>query len=356
MTERQDPRSDERGNPTDWAAIVGELWDAARGAGRQLAEWGQHSGLADWPGVKDLIERLEQWDGPDADEEFFRVARALGVEWDGTWEELCAFARARMTGEYAVDTFGFDPEYTERLVLPVLRVLGERWFGVEVRGIENIPTEGPALLVSNHAGVLPWDALIQHAMVHRDTGRHLRALGASLAFETPYVHDFSRRIGATVACREDADALLSAGELVSVFPEGFKGLGKPYTERYRLQRFGRGGFVSTAVRAGAPIIPVSTVGSEEIYPLVSGAPTLARTLGLPYFPVTPFFPWLGVLGAVPLPSKWIIDFGEPITTADLPPGTADDPMSVFRTTDRVRLQIQNRLYALLEERGNPFLG
>ncbi len=336
-----------------WTAVVGELLGAARGAGRQLASWARSSGAADLPFMEDLIQAAE---GVDPEEEFFRLTRRLGVDWDGSCDELRDFARSRLTGEYAVDEFGFDPEFTERIVMPLLRVVAEKWFRIEVRGVENLPAEGPALLVGNHAGALPWDALILHAMVHRDTGRHIRLLGAGLVFETPYVHDFSRRIGATVACREDADALLEAGELVSVFPEGFKGLGKPYVERYRLQRFGRGGFVSTAVRAGAPIIPVAIVGSEEIYPLISGAPTLARMLGLPYFPVTPFFPWFGMLGAIPLPVKWIIEIGEPIVTADLPEGTADDPMAVFRTTDRVRLGIQNRLYALLEERRHPFWG
>lgn len=332
-----------------WGEIAGEFVQAAGAAGRQFLNWGRQAGAGELP----LVGRLFAEDA-DAGARFFEVAQELGVDWDCDVEELLTFARSRLTGEYAVDEFGFDPEFTERVVLPVLRVFAEKWFRVEVRGMENLPTDGSALLVSNHAGVLPLDALILHAMTHRDTGRHTRMLGASLVFETPYVHDFSRRIGATMACREDAAALLAQGELVSVFPEGFKGLGKPYNERYRLQRFGRGGFVSTAVEAGAPLVPIAIVGSEEIYPMVSTAPTLARTLGLPYFPITPLFPWFGLLGMVPLPSKWIIAVGEPITTSDLPPGTADDPMAVFRATDRVRLAIQNRLYSLLEERGHPF--
>lgn len=340
----------------EWSRIAQEMIQGAFGAGRQLYEWSRSPQLREVPLLGPLLERL---DDVDTGEEFVRISERLGVDWrdtfgDARFEEIMAFARARLTGEYAVDDFGFDPEFTERIVLPVLRVLAQGWFRAEVRGIENIPREGAALLVSNHAGTMPLDALVLQALVHHRTGRHTRMLGASLVFQTPYVHDFSRRIGATVACREDADALLAAGELVSVFPEGFKGLGKLYSERYRLQRFGRGGFVSTAVAAGAPIVPIAIVGSEEIYPLVSTAPTLSRALGLPYFPVTPFFPWFGVLGMVPLPSKWIIEIGEPISTADLPPGTADDPMAIFRTTDRVRLSIQNRLYALLDERRNPF--
>ena len=150
-----------------------------------------------------------------------------------------------------------------------------------------------------------------------------------------------------MACNEDAERLLNAGELVGVFPEGFKGIGKPFSERYKLQRFGRGGFVSAALRTGAPIVPVSIVGAEEIYPMIGNVKSLARVLGFPYLPVTPLFPALGPLGLVPLPSKWIIEFGEPFDTAHLGPAAADDPMLVFDLTDQVRETIQQNLYQLL---------
>lgn len=283
-----------------------------------------------------------------------RLAERLGVEWQESVEDLIAFAQDRLTGDYAVDEFGYDPEFTERLYQPLIRFLAQHWFRVEVRGVENIPTEGSVLLVSNHAGALPLDALVLQGVVHDEIGRHPRMLGADLVFKTPVMHDFARRTGSTVACPEDATRLLEAGEVVSVFPEGFKGLGKLYTDRYRLQRFGRGGFVATAIRTQTPIVPVSIVGSEEIFPLISTAPTIAKAFGFPYFPVTPLFPWFGVLGMIPLPSKWIIDFGEAITTDELPRGAADDPMTVFHVTDQVRITIQNRLYRLLEDRGNAF--
>ena len=283
-----------------------------------------------------------------------RVGQRLGVEWQGSVEELAAYARSRLMGDYAVDQFGFDPEFTERLYLPVLRLLADKWFRLELRGIENIPVDGSALLVANHAGALPMDALILQSAVFDATGRHARMLGADLVFTTPFSHDFARRIGATVACAEDAARLLEGDNLVSVFPEGFKGLGKKFSDRYRLQRFGRGGFVSTAVRSQAPIVPVSIVGSEEIYPLLSDAPTLARALGFPYFPITPLFPWLGVLRMIPLPSKWIIEFGEAVTTDELPAGSADDPATVLQITDQVRITIQNTLYKLLDERPGIF--
>jgi 1-acyl-sn-glycerol-3-phosphate acyltransferase len=143
------------------------------------------------------------------------------------------------------------------------------------------------------------------------------------------------------------------GELVGVFPEGFKGVGKPYRDRYKLQRFGRGGFVSAALRTGAPIIPVSIVGAEEIYPIIGNIKPLARVLGLPYLPVTPLFPWLGPLGLLPLPSKWLIRFGEPIDTASRSED-ADDPIVVFNLADQVRETIQQSLHDLLELRPDPF--
>jgi 1-acyl-sn-glycerol-3-phosphate acyltransferase len=282
------------------------------------------------------------------------VAEGLGVDWQGGLDDAVAFARARMTGDYAVDEFGFDADFTRQIFLPLLRPLVQSWFRVEVLGAENLPVQGPGLLVSNHAGTLPVDALVLTAVVYEEIGRHVRTLGADLVFSTPYSAWFARKIGTTLACQEDAERLLAGDHLVAVFPEGFKGLGKPYADRYKLQRFGRGGFVSAAVRAQVPIVPVSIIGSEEIYPLITSAPAVARALGVPYFPITPLFPWLGPLGMIPLPSKWIIQFGEAIATDELPAGAADDPMIVFNVTDQVRETIQQTLYTLLMQRRSTF--
>ncbi|MFI5605813.1 lysophospholipid acyltransferase family protein [Amycolatopsis sp. NPDC051903] len=267
------------------------------------------------------------------------------------------FLRHRLTGDYTVDEFGFDAELTETLVLPPLRALYEKWFRVETFGVENLPTAGGALLVSNHSGTLPLDALMTAVAVHDETGgRHLRGLGADLIFKLPLVGSFARKSGQTLACGADAERLLAGGELVGVWPEGFKGIGKPFSARYKLQRFGRGGFVSAAMRAGVPIIPVSVVGAEETYPKIGDLPLLARVLGLPYFPVTPFFPLLGPLGAVPLPTKWTIEFGEPVRTDEYAPDAVDDPMLVFTLTDQVRESIQHTLYRRLARRKNVFRG
>jgi 1-acyl-sn-glycerol-3-phosphate acyltransferase len=282
------------------------------------------------------------------------LAQTLGVAGEDSLDETISFIRKRLRGDYAVDEFGFDPEFTTKIFLPLLRRLADSWFRVEVRGAENLPTDGSALLVSNHAGTLPIDGMILHTVVYDEIGRHVRMLGADLLFKTPYSHDLARKTGGTLACQEDAERLLASNQLVAVFPEGFKGLGKPYADRYKLQRFGRGGFVSAALRAQVPIIPIAIVGSEEIFPLIARAPGLARVLGLPYLPITPLFPWLGPLGMIPLPSKWIIQFGEAITTDELGPGAADDPMIVFNITDQVRETIQQTLYALLMQRRSAF--
>ncbi len=269
-----------------------------------------------------------------------------------------AFLRRRITGEYQVDDFGYDADFTDHVVVPPLKVLYEKWFRIETLGMENIPDSGGALLVANHSGTVAVDALMTAVAVreHHPVHRPLRMLGADLVFQTPVMGPIARKMGNTLACNPDAERLLSTGELVAVFPEGFKGVGKPYSQRYRLQRFGRGGFVTAAIKTGVPIIPVSIVGAEEIYPLIGNLKPLARALGFPYFPITPTFPWLGPLGAVPLPSKWIIEFGEPIPTTGFGDNAADDPMVVFNITDRVRETIQQTLYRLLLRRGHPFLG
>jgi 1-acyl-sn-glycerol-3-phosphate acyltransferase len=267
-----------------------------------------------------------------------------------------AFLRRRVTGEYDIDEFGYDKELTDQVFMSMLRPVAEKYFRVEVKGVENIPAEGGALIVANHSGTLPLDGLMMQVAVHdhHPAQRHLRLLAADLVFMLPVVNELARKAGHTLACAEDAQRLLESGELVGVMPEGFKGIGKPFADRYKLQRFGRGGFVSTALRAGTPIVPCSIVGAEEIYPMIGNAKTLARVLGFPYFPITPTFPWLGPLGAVPLPTKWTIQFGEPIPTDGYPPEAAEDPMLMFNLTDQVREQIQHTLYKLLVQRRSVF--
>ncbi len=286
---------------------------------------------------------------------FQHAAREVfGEQWEPQLAQFLAFLRRRVTGDYVVDEYGFDAEVTERFFIAALRPIADKWFRVEVIGADNIPAEGGALVVSNHSGTIPVDGLMTITAIHERTGRHLRPLGADLVFRMPIVSALARKGGATLACNEDAERMLRGGELVGVWPEGFKGIGKPYSDRYKLQRFGRGGFVSAALRTGVPIVPLAVVGAEEIYPLVGNIPGLARILGVPYIPITPFFPLLGPLGLVPLPSKWLLEFGEPIRTDDYDEVASDDPMLVFNVTDQVRETIQQTLYALLMKRQSVF--
>jgi 1-acyl-sn-glycerol-3-phosphate acyltransferase len=277
-------------------------------------------------------------------------------DWDAKVAGTLAFLRRRITGDYVVDEFGYDAELSDKVLLAALRPLYKRWFRIETQGLSNMPDTGGVLLVANHSGTVAVDAIMTQIALLDEHPAHrpLRMLGANLVFSTPVISEFARKTGATLACNEDAERLLRTGEVVGVWPEGFKGVGKPYSERYKLQRFGRGGFVSAALRTGVPIVPVSIVGAEEIYPIIGNVTALARLLSLPYFPITPTFPLLGPLGLIPLPSKWIIEFGEPIRTDVYSDGAADDPMLVFNLTDQVRETIQHTLYKLLMQRKSVF--
>lgn len=283
-----------------------------------------------------------------------------GGEDDGrTWIERdlaagLSFLRRRVTGDYEVDEFGYDPDFAETLLLPLARTLYRHWFRVELAGLENVPEKGAALIVANHSGTLPVDAVMLQTGLHDDTGRMLRLLGADLVYQVPFLGHLSRKGGHTLAHPADTARLLSRGELVGVFPEGFKGVGKPFRDRYKLQRFGRGGFVASALRSQVPIIPCAIVGAEEIYPKIADLRPVARLFGFPYFPITPTFPWLGPLGLVPLPSKWMIQFGEPVPMSDYEPDAADDALTVFNLTDQIRETVQQMLYDVLLRRGPAF--
>jgi 1-acyl-sn-glycerol-3-phosphate acyltransferase len=313
--------------------------------------------LSALPGQQDAVQAQEVTQGGGEPVEGTQAQEgARRGNWDRRIASGLAFLRRRVTGEYEVDEFGYDKELTDQVLMSVLRPMYEKYFRVEVKGIENIPSDGGALIVANHSGTLPLDGLMLQVAVHdtHPADRHLRLLAADLVFVMPVVNELARKAGHTLACAEDAERLLRQGEVVGVMPEGFKGIGKPFGDRYKLQRFGRGGFVSTALRAGVPIVPCSIVGAEEIYPMIGNAKTLARVLGIPYFPITPTFPWLGPLGAVPLPTKWTIQFGEPISTDGYPVEAAEDPMLMFNLTDQVREQIQHTLYKLLVQRRSVF--
>jgi 1-acyl-sn-glycerol-3-phosphate acyltransferase len=264
-------------------------------------------------------------------------------------------AARRLEGRYQEDEWGFDEEYAE-LIRPMFEFFYDRWWRVKATGVHHVPAHGRALLVANHAGIVPWDATMMSVAIQREhpLPRYARFLVLNWAFDLPWISGI-RKVGGVVASPYNAMRLLEQDELVAVFPEGIKGAGKPFSERYRLQRFGRGGFVEIALRTGAPLVPVAVVGSEEIYPKVGELPLVARLLGAPYFPVTPTFPLLGPFGAIPLPSRWRIEFCEPIDTSQYGPDAADDRGLVFELSERVRDTIQQKLYDNLVERGPAFL-
>ena len=281
----------------------------------------------------------------------------MNAPWDDFLDRLIGQLR-RLSGTAPTpgDAFGFDRELTVELLLPALRPLWRNYFAGGVTGAEHVPASGAALVVGNHAGTFPLDGLLLALAAYDETPvpRHLRLLAADLVFRLPVVGEIARRFGVTRADRAGAEALLAAGQLVGVFPEGFRGTGKLYDERHRLQPFGRGGFASLAIRAGVPIVPVAIVGAEDSYPMLADLGPLARALGLPYFPITPTFPWLGPLGFLPLPAKWLIEFCEPIPTVGLGAAAADDPEIVADLASRVRDTVQRHVDKLVAQRGEPY--
>jgi 1-acyl-sn-glycerol-3-phosphate acyltransferase len=300
--------------------------------------------------MRRLREGLDS--GLELPEALTRGAAALPREARDTLERVLR----RLEGDHEDDEWGFDEDFAD-LVEPFFGFLYDRWWRVQVEGAYRVPAHGRALLASNHAGILPWDATMISVALLREhpIPRHPRFLVLNWAFDLPWISAFIRRVGGVVASPYNALRLLEQDQLVAVFPEGVKGTGKPFGERYRLQRFGRGGFVEIALRASAPIVPVAVVGSEEIYPKLADVPALARVIGAPFFPVTPTFPWLGPLGVVPLPSKWRIEFCDPIDTAHYGPDAASDRGLVLELTEQVRETVQQAVYANLVRRGSSFV-
>ena len=253
------------------------------------------------------------------------------------------------------DDFGFDPQFTER-VKGIALWMYRNYFRVEVDGIRNVPASGRALLAANHAGVVPYDgAMIRTSIVaEHPRPRHARMLVVDWAFALPYVSMLLMKTGNVLAHPDNAATLLERDELVGVFPEGVKGAAKRYSNRYHVQRLGRGGFVQVALRTGAPIVPVAVVGSEEVHPVMFEVRPLARLFGWPTAPITPTFPLLGLAGLLPLPSKWFIAFGKPINVSHFGADAANNARLVLELTEHVREWIQGTLQQLLPRRRTIF--
>lgn len=272
------------------------------------------------------------------------------------WKRYRRLAMRGRSGQ--VDDFGRDPVYTARFD-PLLDFLYRAYFRVDAQGVEHVPDSGRVLLVANHSGTLPYDGLLLMHALRREhpAGRDARPLVEDFVVHFPYVGTLISRLGGVRACPENAQRLLENNQVVAVFPEGLKGMGKLYTERYKLQRFGRGGFVKLALRTRTPIVPVAIVGAEEAHPMLGKVTWMARSLGLPYIPITPTFPLLGPLGLAPLPSKWFIRFGPLIdVAAGRSPDAAADRILVNRLTENVRTTIQTMVDDILTTRKTVLFG
>jgi 1-acyl-sn-glycerol-3-phosphate acyltransferase len=268
---------------------------------------------------------------------------------EGLRRRLSTLGMSERSGE--VDEFGMD-EVVVRRAEPLLDFLLERWWRIDLPGIEDLPEAGPCLLVANGSGLLPYDGLmIAHAVARRHPA-HVRPrfLVADWLITLPFAQPFLARLGGIRACRENAQRILRGGGWVVAFPEGAKGAAKVFRQRYRVQRFARGGVVRLAIESGAPLVPVAVVGAEETHPVLFKLRLPTRAFGLPFVPVTPTFPWLGPLGLLPLPSKWSIRFGEAISLAHLEPEAASDDLLVSRLTSELRERIQALVEQGLAER------
>lgn len=261
--------------------------------------------------------------------------------------------------ERQVDDWGRS-ERVFKLVEPALNFYYRYWFRVEQEGVEHVPADGGALLVSNHSGALPPDApmIMQAIRNEHPSPRPLYMLGENWFKGYPGVGMLANKIGLVPANAANAQRLLrDEGRAVLVFPEGLKGTRKLYWQRYKLRRFGRGGFIRTALRAGVPVVPVAVVGAEEAMPIFAHVPLLERLTGLIYFPINHAFPHLGLAaGLMYMPAKFKIRFLEPIHFDGYGPQDADDLELVQRLAEDVRERIQKEVNRLVAERNSIWFG
>jgi 1-acyl-sn-glycerol-3-phosphate acyltransferase len=251
-----------------------------------------------------------------------------------------------------VDEFGMD-EIVLRRARPLLDLLYEHYWRIELHGIDQIPDAGPCLFVANRSGLLPYDGLmVSHAIWRMHSKLRPRFMVADWLITLPFMQSYLARLGGVRACRENAERLIRSGDAVLVFPEGQKGAAKVFRERYRLKRFGRGGVVRVALETRVPIIPIGIVGAEEAHPILFKWGTPGRVVGLPFLPVTPTFPLLGPLGLFPLPTKWVIRIGEPISISHLAPDAARDELLISRMNEELRSEIQVLIDTGLSDRSS----
>jgi 1-acyl-sn-glycerol-3-phosphate acyltransferase len=254
------------------------------------------------------------------------------------------------------DEFGFRIE-TFALWEHIFRFLMEDYFKITFHGIENVPAEGRALIIGNHSGLIPLDgAMLTVAGVNLNPSpRRIRFLATDWFFTVPGLREWAQETGQVRGTLENAKTLLDRDEIVGIYPEGIRGVGKTFRERYRVHDF-HPGFVQLAISTQTPILPIATVGGDEILPNFANVKTFAQMLRMPFFPLTPAFPWLPThLAFMPLPIRWMMKIHKPIHL-DYPPEKASDRKLVSRIAKEVQYQIQKDLNELLRERKSAFTG
>lgn len=325
--------------------------------GRELDEFYQDPKSYDRKRLEEVVKTfIHELKNILADTGYFtRIQESISSE-ERSWKDVF-FGLRRFFQSDEVDDYGLDRQL-EMTIKPFFDFLYYKYFRVDVEGVSNIPYENRALIVANHSGVIPVDAAMLKVAIFNEhpARRELRFLVDDFVFHFPFMGTIMNRIGGVRACQENAERLLKQEELVSVFPEGIKGISKAFRDRYQLERFGRGGVIRLAMRAKSEIIPTAVIGAEEIYPLVYKSHILARPLGLPFIPFTPLFPWLGPLGMIPLPTKWKVIFGEPISFSEYSTKDLNDDILINRETERVRQVIQDMIKKGLESRRSIFNG
>jgi 1-acyl-sn-glycerol-3-phosphate acyltransferase len=256
-----------------------------------------------------------------------------------------------------VDEWGRS-ERTRALARALYEPLYSKWFRVEWEGLEKIPAHGGALLVANHAGAIPSDAPVIMHGIEKELQRPVYGMADYFFRTVPVVGTLWARAGGVSARPANAYRLLNEQrQLALVFPEGTKGPSKSFTDRYQLRRFGRGGFVEIAMRAGVPVIPIAVIGSEEAMPVVFRLPTLAKALGVPYFPITANLLTMGPLGiVVPFPAKFKLRVLDPVHF-DVPPDQERYSKSrIMEEAERIRTQLQESVYDMLRDRRSVWFG
>ncbi|MFH1434751.1 MAG: lysophospholipid acyltransferase family protein [Pseudomonadota bacterium] len=244
------------------------------------------------------------------------------------------------------DEFGMDETFEEN-IKPLLKLLYDKYWRISATGLDNVPPEGGCIVVANHAPVLSLDGMMLRYSIVSRVRPDARWLTENELFYIPYVGTLAQRVGAVRASQENATTLLDKGGLIITFPEGIQGISKTFRERYTLKRFGRGGYIRLAIRHCVPIIPAAIVGPQDSFPILWKMTAGARQLSLPFIPVTPTFPLLGPLGLIPLPLKWKIIFGSPVTF-DYPKNAKPDQATINKLNNTIRDSIAQMIQLLRE--------